>query len=148
MPKLEITIGGHAFNVRYKRSEEAYLKEAVDEFDRAVKGFGEARSCKYMLLMGGLFLADKLNGVNLELAELKNLILNTSKDLNPKSDTFYGANKRSAEDYKLWAKIDDPNAAEGERRAALEKVFSREARRREGKSGNLDLLDSLLKLPP
>jgi cell division protein ZapA (FtsZ GTPase activity inhibitor) len=148
MPKVEITIGGHAFNISYKRSEEAYLKEAVDEFDRAVKVFGEARSCKYMLLMGGLYLADKLNGVNSELADLKNLILNTSKDLNSKSDTFYGTDKRSAEDYKLWAKIDDPNASDSERRAALEKVFSREAQRREGKSGNVDLLDSLLKLAP
>lgn len=148
MPKLDITIGGHTFNIRCKSGEEAYLKEAVEEFDRAVKVFGESRSCKYMLLMGGLFLADKIIGISSQLAELKNLRSRTSNDLNSESDTFYGVDKRSAEDYKLWAKIDDPNAAEGERRAALEKVFSREARRREGKSGNVDLLDSLLNLAP
>ena len=50
----------------------------------------------------------------------------------PKQETPYGFDKRHPKDAKLWAKVDDPNASDGERQAAFSAILKRNAQRKRG----------------
>ncbi|MDO6523935.1 hypothetical protein Q4578_20270 [Shimia thalassica] len=47
-------------------------------------------------------------------------------------DVPYGVDKRHPKDAKLWAKVDDPNASDGERQNAFAAILKRNAQRKQG----------------
>lgn len=132
MPEMNIRIGVHTFCVSYQKGEKKYLKEAAEILEDAAQELGDFvhLSSKRTLLMAGLLLADKFNGVT-ELVESFSKNRLNMEGNSSSSDIPYGVDKRNVKDIKLWAKVDDPNAPAAERRSAFDKILEREAQRKQ-----------------